>query len=149
MMLPRFRSGKRNLGILLQWMGRPTSCNFCGEPCESLVLYCLECQFAIHLLCGPLPRSIYFRYCHRERLTLTPSLEGDEDDSDDEGFYAYCDECEEEVERGSRAYICRECGALAHLTCVIDQVCALNLTGSPLILCPWGRGKVSICSNSQ
>ncbi|OWM88346.1 hypothetical protein CDL15_Pgr003758 [Punica granatum] len=109
------------LSFFNEWKGRSLSCDFCRKPCESLVLYCLECQFGIHLLCGPLPSTIHFEDCHEDRLTLTLSLEVDEDDSDDEECF-YCDVCEKEVELHTPAYTCKGCYTLAHITCVIDEV---------------------------
>ena len=80
------------------------------------MLSCMECNFNLHLLCGPLPRTIKYE-CHVHSLVLVDSL------AEDETAEYYCDICEKERDPRLCAYYCGECEYRAHVNCVISEVC--------------------------
>lgn len=82
---------------------------------RSYMLRCVECNFNLHLLCGPLPCTVEHR-CHTHPLTLYDFLM--EDDSDD----YYCDSCETKRDLRICVYYCADCKYIAHVHCVISGV---------------------------
>ncbi|XP_062076763.1 uncharacterized protein LOC133781710 [Humulus lupulus] len=76
---------------------------------------CLDCDFKLHLLCGPLP-SIIKHDSHMHSLDLVDLFI-----EDNSGEY-YCDVCEEERNPRIRVYCCRKCKYIAHVHCVISEV---------------------------
>ena len=85
---------------------------------DSLIFRCPQCDFNLHVQCGPLPYTIKHK-CHVDSLTLTDSPV--EDDSDDE---FYCDACEEERNPRFPFYYCAGCQFVAEVSCVISEVCS-------------------------
>ncbi|KAB1213627.1 hypothetical protein CJ030_MR5G020286 [Morella rubra] len=81
---------------------------------------CVECQFKIHLLCGPLPYTIKHE-SHVDYLTFEDSIVED-DDPDDE---YYCNTCEELRDPRVCVYYCSECKFVAHVHCVMSKVVSL------------------------
>ncbi|XP_024020315.1 uncharacterized protein LOC21412250 [Morus notabilis] len=79
------------------------------------IFHCLDCDFKVHLLCGPLPSIIKFKY-HVDPLILVDSFE-----EDDSGEY-YCDVCESERDPRIRIYYCQECKFFAHVHCLISEI---------------------------
>ena len=84
---------------------------------ESYLFRCLKCYFDFHFLCGPLPTSVKYEF-HIHRLSLVDHS-SIEDDSDE----FYCDACEQERDSFFRVYYCKECKYVAHIHCVISEVC--------------------------
>ena len=82
---------------------------------SSCAFYCLECDFKLHFLCGPLPSMIKDE-CHIHHLILVDSLI-----EDNYGEY-YCDICEMEREPQIRVYYCQQCRYVAHVHCLTSQV---------------------------
>ena len=76
---------------------------------------CLDCDFKLHMLCGPLPATIKYE-CHIHCLTLVDWLL--EDDYDEH----YCDVCETERDPRIRFYYCEECKYFAHVHCLFSEV---------------------------
>ncbi|GMN58987.1 hypothetical protein TIFTF001_028077 [Ficus carica] len=97
---------------------------YCKQPVTSTsteidhtrlsILRCSECDFWVHLLCGPLPSTIEYKY-HIHPLTLVDSLV-----DDNSGEY-YCDICESERDPRIRVYHCQECQFVAHVHCLISE----------------------------
>ena len=108
----------RHLLLFVLKMGAEAKCNACGNTCDSLILRCPQCDFNLHVQCGPLPNTIKHK-CHVDSLTLTDSPV--EDDSDDE---FYCDACEEERNPRFPIYYCAGCLFVAEVSCVISEVCS-------------------------
>ncbi|EXB57302.1 hypothetical protein L484_011389 [Morus notabilis] len=79
------------------------------------IFRCLDCDFKVHLLCGPLPAVIQYEY-HKHPLILVDSLE-----EDNSGEY-YCDVCETERDPRIRLYYCEECKFFAHVHCVMSEM---------------------------
>lgn len=82
---------------------------------KSNILRCVNCDFNLHLLCGPLPCTIKHK-CHLHPLTLFDSII-----EDNSGEY-YCDACETERDPRICVYYCEECKYAAHIHCVISEV---------------------------
>ncbi|XP_062079426.1 uncharacterized protein LOC133783824 [Humulus lupulus] len=82
---------------------------------DSFKFQCLDCDFKLHLLCGPLP-SIIKHDSHMHSLDLVDSFI-----EDNSGEYC-CDVCEEERNPRIRVYCCRKCKYIAHVHCVISEV---------------------------
>ncbi|XP_062076766.1 uncharacterized protein LOC133781713 [Humulus lupulus] len=82
---------------------------------DSSKFKCLDCDFKLHLLCGPLP-SIIKHDSHMHSLDLVDSFI-----EDNSGEY-YCDVCEEERNPRIRVYCCWKCKYIAHVHCVISEV---------------------------
>lgn len=87
---------------------------------QSYMLRCVECDFSLHLLCGPFPCTIKHK-CHIHPLFLYDFLM--EDISDE----YYCDACETERDLRTCVYYCQECKYIAHVHCVISEVCPYSL----------------------
>ncbi|KAF4371118.1 hypothetical protein F8388_020845 [Cannabis sativa] len=81
---------------------------------DSSIFGCLECDFKLHLLCGPLP-SVIKHESHMHCLNLVDSCI-----EDTFGDY-YCDICEEERDPRLRVYYCGHCKYVAHVHCVISE----------------------------
>ncbi|KAL5545319.1 hypothetical protein UlMin_009103 [Ulmus minor] len=97
--------------------------NYCHQPVASddlhhstnSVFLCLNCDFKIHFICGPLPTNIKHE-CHVHPLILVDSVvEVNSDNS-------YCDVCELERNPRIRVYYCEECQYIAHPHCVISEI---------------------------
>ncbi|KAL5545315.1 hypothetical protein UlMin_009099 [Ulmus minor] len=97
--------------------------NYCHQPKASndlhhltnSVFLCLNCDFKIHFICGPLPSTIEHEY-HMHPLSLVDSVV--EANSDD----YYCDVCEFQKNPQIRVYYCKECQYIAHPHCVISEI---------------------------
>ncbi|PON74644.1 Zinc finger, RING/FYVE/PHD-type [Trema orientale] len=90
----------------------------------SSIFRCVPCNFNIvHLLCGPLPRTIQYQD-HMHPLFLTPLVV-----EDDSGAY-YCDVCEERRDERICVYYCEACKYVAHVHCLIPEITSV-LTGNP------------------
>ncbi|PON98291.1 Zinc finger-domain containing protein, partial [Trema orientale] len=76
---------------------------------------CVDCDFKLHLLCGPLPNTIKHG-CHIHPLLLFDSFI-----EDNSGEY-YCDVCEAERDPRIRMYYCDQCKFLSHVHCVISEI---------------------------
>ena len=87
---------------------------------ESLLFRCMEmgCSFDVHFLCGPLPAQVEFEY-HIHPLILVEASTIGEEYSDEH----YCDACEEERDPEFRVYYCRDCKYVAHIHCLLSEVC--------------------------
>ncbi|GMN58285.1 hypothetical protein TIFTF001_027382 [Ficus carica] len=83
---------------------------------RSFLFPCMECDFNLHFLCGPLPITIKYEY-HIHPLILHDHLIL-EDDSDQ---YC-CDVCEEEVDQQFRIYYCEDCKYIAHIHCLTSEI---------------------------
>ncbi|XP_021650459.1 protein VACUOLELESS GAMETOPHYTES-like [Hevea brasiliensis] len=96
-------------------------CNFRKTFCkDSPAFRCLECNFSLHLLCGPLPCTVKHK-CHIDTLTLKDQYVEDDDDDDD----FYCDVCERRRDPRLCVYYCAEgCPMIAEVKCVISEVMA-------------------------
>lgn len=86
----------------------------CKQPCN--ILRCVQCAFDVHILCGPLPRTIKHK-CHVHPLTLFDLVI-----EDDSGEY-YCDACEMRRNPQLRVYYCTKCKFIADVYCVLSEVC--------------------------
>ncbi|EEF35952.1 hypothetical protein RCOM_0759620 [Ricinus communis] len=97
-------------------------CNFCKTCCKnSPAFHCLECNFSLHLLCGPLLCTIKHE-CHIDTLTLKDQPVEDDDD-DDEGFYY--DACERQRDPRLCVYYCAlGCPMIVDVKCIISEVLA-------------------------
>ncbi|KAM6597304.1 hypothetical protein CsatA_007828 [Cannabis sativa] len=82
---------------------------------DSSIFGCLDCDFKLHLLCGPLP-SVIKHESHMHSLNLVDSC------IDDTFGDYYCDICEEERNPRLRVYYCAKCKYVAHVHCVISEV---------------------------
>ncbi|PON60279.1 C1-like DC1 containing protein [Trema orientale] len=89
---------------------------------SSYAFYCLECDFKVHMICGPLP-SMVKHECHIHPLILVDSLI-----EDTSGEY-YCDVCETERDPRIRVYYCEKCKYIAHVQCVASEIINI-LTGN-------------------
>ncbi|PON86288.1 Protein kinase C-like phorbol ester/diacylglycerol-binding domain containing protein [Trema orientale] len=76
---------------------------------------CIDCDFNLHFLCGPLPSTIKYSY-HIHRLALVDSLI-----EEDFGEY-YCDACEEGRNPQFRVYNCADCKYIVHAHCLISEI---------------------------
>jgi hypothetical protein len=54
--------GHRFLLLFLEKIGTKVDCKTSDTPCDSPVFHCAECDFNLHLLCGPLPCTIGHEY---------------------------------------------------------------------------------------
>nr|XP_023877245.1 uncharacterized protein LOC111989692 [Quercus suber] len=59
----------RHLLLLGPKMGAEAMCNACESTCDSLIFRCPQCDFNLHVQCGPLPYTIKHK-CHVDSLTL-------------------------------------------------------------------------------
>ncbi|XP_060973573.1 uncharacterized protein LOC133038932 [Cannabis sativa] len=83
---------------------------------KSFLFRCMECNFNLHFICGPLPFIIKYDY-HIHALTLVDHL-SDEDHYDE----LYCDVCEQPRHPFFRVYYCKECNYTAHIHCLFDEI---------------------------
>ncbi|PON92660.1 Phospholipase-like [Trema orientale] len=88
---------------------------------KSSMFRCVDCNFNIHLLCGPLPKTIKCD-CHIHLLILVDSVV--EDYSDE----CFCDICENKRDPRICVYYCEECQYVGHVHCLLSKVMSL-LTG--------------------
>ncbi|PON98111.1 C1-like [Trema orientale] len=77
---------------------------------------CMECDFNLHFLCGPLPLRIKYDY-HIHPLNLVDHVVT-EDDSNE----YYCDICEDERKQDFRIYYCEDCKYTAHIHCLMSEI---------------------------
>ncbi|KAF3435095.1 hypothetical protein FNV43_RR22182 [Rhamnella rubrinervis] len=82
---------------------------------EDYIFCCENCNFGVHLLCGPLPCTIKHK-AHVHPLTLVDSMV-----EDDSGEY-YCDDCETQRDPRICVYYCADCKYIVHVHCVISEV---------------------------
>ncbi|XP_062076526.1 protein VACUOLELESS GAMETOPHYTES-like [Humulus lupulus] len=82
---------------------------------RAFLFRCMECDFNLHFICGPLPSTIKFNY-HIHSLTFLNSV------VEDNCYEYYCDVCEEERNPDFRIYSCFNCRYEAHIHCLIAQV---------------------------
>jgi hypothetical protein len=98
------------------------NCSDCkSTTCDSHAFSCLHlnCDFNLHLMCGPLPSTIKHK-CHVHHLILTQySLATFENEEDDEFC---CDACEEDRDPLLPIYQCKECKFAAEVNCIISEV---------------------------
>ncbi|XP_012070033.1 uncharacterized protein LOC105632299 [Jatropha curcas] len=103
------------------------TCDTCDSPCPagSSTLRCWECNFNLHIMCGPLPCTIKHK-CHIDQLTLKDFYAGyndDDDDDDDDEFY--CDACEQRSDPRLCVHYCAlGCPMVVDVKCVISEVIA-------------------------
>ncbi|PON98344.1 Zinc finger, PHD-type [Trema orientale] len=83
---------------------------------KSSLFRCMECDFNLHFLCGPLPSVVTYD-CHVHCLTLVDNY-ANEDDFDE----SYCDICEEKMNTHFRIYCCEVCKYLAHIRCLKYEI---------------------------
>ncbi|KAJ7968272.1 Cysteine/Histidine-rich C1 domain family protein [Quillaja saponaria] len=84
-------------------------------PTQNCAFRCKDCDFNLHLLCGPLPCKIEHEdHCHP--LTYTDSVV-----EDDRGVY-YCGLCQEERDPRVQVYWCADCNYIADVKCVISEI---------------------------
>ncbi|PON98114.1 Zinc finger, PHD-type, conserved site [Trema orientale] len=83
---------------------------------KSFLFRCMECDFNLHFLCGPVPTIITYEY-HIHPLTLVDHYVPEDDLSE-----YYCDACEEERNSHFRVYQCEDCKYTAHIHCLIYEV---------------------------
>ncbi|KAF4368715.1 hypothetical protein G4B88_000972 [Cannabis sativa] len=84
------------------------------QKTESFRFHCCDCDFKLHLLCGPLPRIIKYEG-HVHSLLLVDSFI-----EDSSGEYN-CDICETKRNPRIRIYCCGDCKYFAHVHCVISE----------------------------
>ncbi|KAJ7968266.1 putative Cysteine/Histidine-rich C1 domain family protein [Quillaja saponaria] len=84
-------------------------------PTQNCAFRCKECDFNLHLLCGPLPCKIEHED-HIHPLTYT-----DRAVEDDRGVY-YCGLCQEERDPRVQVYWCADCNYIADIKCVISEI---------------------------
>ncbi|KAJ9173356.1 hypothetical protein P3X46_016501 [Hevea brasiliensis] len=94
-------------------------CCACNRSCISSPAFrCLECDYNLHLVCGPLPVTIKHK-CHIDPLTLKDFYVEDEDDDDE----FYCDACEERRDPKLCVYYCEiGCPMIVEVKCVLSVV---------------------------
>ncbi|PON92657.1 hypothetical protein TorRG33x02_115170 [Trema orientale] len=90
-----------------------TSVEICST--EYSMFRCVHCDFNLHLLCGPLPCTIKYKY-HVHPLMLVDSVV--ENNSDEH----YCDVCESQRDSRICVYYCQECKFVAHVYCLISEI---------------------------
>uniref|UniRef100_A0A2N9ESL2 Phorbol-ester/DAG-type domain-containing protein n=1 Tax=Fagus sylvatica TaxID=28930 RepID=A0A2N9ESL2_FAGSY len=101
-------------------------CSACKyDICESYGFTCLDCDFNLHLTCGPLPLTIKHK-CHMDPLVLTNSPV--EEEVEDEIDEFYCHACDEKRDPLLPVYYCAKCHFVAEIKCVISKV-ILSLKG--------------------
>ncbi|KAF4357546.1 hypothetical protein G4B88_026925 [Cannabis sativa] len=83
---------------------------------QSFLFRCVECDFNLHFLCGPLPSIVKFDY-HIHSLTLVDHYITKDDHNDE----FYCDICEEERDPYIRIYCCKDCDFAAHIHCLLIE----------------------------
>ncbi|PON98336.1 43kDa postsynaptic protein [Trema orientale] len=83
---------------------------------KSSFFRCMECDFNLHFLCGPLPSVVTCDY-HLHPLILVDNS-ATEDDFDQ----YYCDVCEKERDSQFRVYHCEECKYVAHIHCLKHEI---------------------------
>uniref|UniRef100_A0A2N9FZ82 Phorbol-ester/DAG-type domain-containing protein n=1 Tax=Fagus sylvatica TaxID=28930 RepID=A0A2N9FZ82_FAGSY len=110
----------KHLLLLVENMSGEAKCNGCDKSCDSSVLRCPQCDFNLHVQCGPLPDTIKHK-CHVDSLTLVESPVDGESDSDDE---FYCDVCEKKRNPRLPIYCCDQdsCPFVAAVSCVMSEV---------------------------
>ncbi|XP_062074867.1 uncharacterized protein LOC133778864 [Humulus lupulus] len=81
---------------------------------RSFLFRCMECNFNLHFICGPLPFTIKYKY-HIHSLTLLDSV------VEDNCHEYYCDVCEEERNSDFRVYNYSNCRYVAHIHCLVPQ----------------------------
>ncbi|KAF4357547.1 hypothetical protein G4B88_026926 [Cannabis sativa] len=84
---------------------------------QSFLFRCVECDFNLHFLCGPLPSIIKFDY-HIHSLTLVDHYITKDGHNDE----FYCDICEEERDPYIRIYCCKDCDFAAHIHCLLIEI---------------------------
>ncbi|KAM6574215.1 hypothetical protein CsatA_022542 [Cannabis sativa] len=84
---------------------------------QSFLFRCIECDYNLHFLCGPLPSTIKFKY-HIHPLTLIDH----QIKKDDHYDQFYCDICEEERNPYFRIYCCKDCDYSAHIHCLFSEI---------------------------
>ncbi|PON74645.1 hypothetical protein TorRG33x02_246810 [Trema orientale] len=95
---------------------RDYRCDELDHTTYSFIFRCVPCDFNIvHLLCGPLPCTIKYKY-HMHPLILTQFVVEDRS-----GEY-YCDVCEKIRDEGICVYYCEACKFVAHIHCLIDEI---------------------------
>ena len=95
-------------------------CSACKyDICESYGFTCLDCDFNLHLTCGPLPLTIKHK-CHMDPLVLTNSPV--EEEVEDEIDEFYCHACDEKRDPLLPVYYCAKCHFVAEIKCVISKV---------------------------
>ncbi|XP_024924273.3 uncharacterized protein LOC112489657 [Ziziphus jujuba] len=82
---------------------------------ERYLFFCENCNFSVHLLCGPLPCVIKHN-CHLHPLILFESI------VEDYSGENYCDACETERDPRICVYYCEQCKYIAHVHCVLSEV---------------------------
>ncbi|XP_062076898.1 uncharacterized protein LOC133781826 [Humulus lupulus] len=92
---------------------------------RSFLFRCMECDFNLHFICGPLPSTIKFNY-HIHSLTLLDPI------YEDNCHEYYCDVCEEERNPDFRVYSCSNCRYEAHIHCLIHQIMKLMKGGNDI-----------------
>ncbi|KAM6554990.1 hypothetical protein CsatB_015752 [Cannabis sativa] len=92
---------------------------------QSFLFRCVECDFHLHFLCGPLPSIIKFDY-HIHSLTLVDHYIPKDDHNDE----FYCDICEEERDPYIRIYCCKDCDFVAHIHCLLIEIMKIIKGGS-------------------
>ncbi|XP_062120056.1 uncharacterized protein LOC133834455 isoform X1 [Humulus lupulus] len=89
---------------------------------SSYATFCLECNFRLHLLCGPLP-SVIEHESHIHPLVLVGSIVED-------GYEEfYCDICETERDPRIRVYYCEPCKFIGHIHCLKSKIIQI-ITGN-------------------
>ncbi|KAL5555067.1 hypothetical protein UlMin_037303 [Ulmus minor] len=123
----KYRYHEHLLCFIEEYYDHITHCkasdNYCHQPKASYDLHhtpnslflCMNCDFKIHFICGPLPSTIKLE-CHMHPLNLVDSVvEANSNEN-------YCDVCEFERNPRIRAYYCEECQYIAHPYCVISEI---------------------------
>lgn len=88
-----------------------------SEKQRDNVIRCVECNYNLHLLCGPLPCTINSKK-HKHPLTLKEKFI--EEGSDE----SYCDACEKERDPNMCVYKCERCPYVAAFGCCMEsEVC--------------------------
>ncbi|KAF4350795.1 hypothetical protein F8388_026505 [Cannabis sativa] len=73
-----------------------------------------ECNFKVHLLCGPLPSTLKYEYHIHPLILFDFVLNNDYGDF-------YCDICEMKRDPRIRVYFCEDCNYVAHVHCLTTE----------------------------
>ncbi|KAF2315057.1 hypothetical protein GH714_038046 [Hevea brasiliensis] len=113
--------GHNHLLTVVENIHGELQCDACYSSCRgSSAFRCMECNFDLHLICGPLPCTIKHK-CHVDPLTLKDFYVEDEDEDDE----FYCDACEERRDPRLCVYYCAQgCPMVCDVKCVISEVVA-------------------------
>lgn len=105
-------------------------CEFCCKQFEGSNFYrCVDCDVNFHVECIPLPRVVKNDKAHQHPLLLLSSLQLVYDSEK----YC-CDICRERGTARHHVYYCDDCKFIAHVECVLNEVCNFFFSPHPLAI---------------